>query len=402
MKKRSIIVLIVAIILILIIGIGIMYMVDMYRMKNNKSIIFSTLGYSYSSPEKLNEEGINKAIEEYILNKAEADSLKYHNEKWFVAIKNYLIDESDANNVLVYSWILEESYYENEDEIVQENGSSIPYKFVLKSNDSNYEVVSHQIPRDGSYYTEDMKIIFPDEVLSDMDKVHSDGTIEELKLNIQTQVTRYFKNEIETINNYSFVGTVLEEDTTYMLVKPNEDEEESKFAEKIKINYGEDHLDYLYGIGRKVVINYTGQIMKSYPAQINTNDILADGYVEFELSVEKSNKIEKKKILNNKDIYENNSDYNLYYYGLNQVNVTVDNKTITLEEALKSGKVSLTQLIVNANRDLDDKKITGSMYKDGSSMIYQYDTYTIIKLHTLDGNRDVWIGIPEMGINDIK
>lgn len=35
-----------------------------------------------------------------------------------------------------------------------------------------------------------------------------------------------------------------------MIVEPNEDEIERKSADKIKINYGTDHIDYLYGIGR--------------------------------------------------------------------------------------------------------------------------------------------------------
>lgn len=71
----------------------------------------------------------------------------------------------------------------------------------------------------------------------------------------------------------SFVGTVIEETTTYMIVEPNEDEPERKSADRIVINYGTDHIDYLYGIGIKVIINYTGYIMETYPAQINTDNI---------------------------------------------------------------------------------------------------------------------------------
>ena len=41
------------------------------------------------------------------------------------------------------------------------------------------------------------------------------------------------------------------------------------------------------------------------------------------------------------------------------------------------------------------------MYKDGGSIIYKYDNYTIIKFHTLDGNRDVYIGNKNMDINDL-
>ena len=35
-------------------------------------------------------------------------------------------------------------------------------------------------------------------------------------------------------------------------------------------------------------------------------------------------------------------------------------------------------------------------------MIYFYDTYTIIKSYSLDGNRDVYIGVPEMRLNDVR
>ncbi len=71
----------------------------------------------------------------------------------------------------------------------------------------------------------------------------------------------------------SFVGTVIKETTRYMIVEPNEDEIERKSADRIVINYGTDHVDYLYGIGREVIINYTGYIMETYPAQINTDNI---------------------------------------------------------------------------------------------------------------------------------
>ncbi len=88
------------------------------------------------------------------------------------------------------------------------------------------------------------------------------------------KINEVSNNDEEDKEYNSFVGIVLEETTTYMIVEPNEDEEERKSADKIKINYGVDHIDYLYGVGRKVIINYTGYIMETYPAQINTNDIL--------------------------------------------------------------------------------------------------------------------------------
>lgn len=200
----------------------------------------------------------------------------------------------------------------------------------------------------------------------------------------------------QTVN--SFVGTVLEETTTYMIVEPNEDEIERKSADKIRIDYGTDHIDYLYGIGRKVIINYTGYIKETYPAQIDTNDILINGYEEFELIVKTADNKNKTKILNSKEIDKNDADCNLYYYGIDEVKIKVDNKTMPLEEALRSGKMTIDGLVIKANKDFPNAKV----YKDGGSTEYHYNNYTIIKMHTLDGNRDVYIGTKDMTINNIK
>lgn len=212
----------------------------------------------------------------------------------------------------------------------------------------------------------------------------------------QSNKTSQDENLIQDKN--CFVGTVLEETTTYMIVEPNEDEAERKSADKIRINYGEDHKDYLYGIGRKVIICYTGYIKETYPAQIDTNEILIEGYEEFTLTVKEAKEKKKTKILNNKELNPSNSDYNLYYYGIDEVMITIKDKTIALEEALRSGKMTIDGLIVKSNKDFPNAEV----YKDGGSMEYHYDNYTIIKMHKLDGNRDVYIGTKEMTINQIN
>ena len=51
-----------------------------------------------------------------------------------------------------------------------------------------------------------------------------------------------------------------------------------------------------------------------------------------------------------------------------------------------------------ANKDIPNPEI----YKDGGSMEYHYDNYTIIKMHKLDGNRDVYIGTKDMTMRSIQ
>lgn len=60
--------------------------------------------------------------------------------------------------------------------------------------------------------------------------------------------------------------------------------------------------------------------------------------------------------------------------------------------------ITIEKIIEKANQDLPDT----SSYDDGGSKVYKYDTYTIIKLHTIDGNRDVYIGNEKLSIHDIK
>ena len=90
------------------------------------------------------------------------------------------------------------------------------------------------------------------------------------------------KEDLETINNiisnkiYNeqseekpyFYGKVIETTANYIIVEPNEDEEERNSADKISVGLGE-YNDALYMVGTNVKITYDGNIMESYPAQIN-------------------------------------------------------------------------------------------------------------------------------------
>ena len=91
----------------------------------------------------------------------------------------------------------------------------------------------------------------------------------------------------------------------------------------------------------------------------------------------------------------------MYYYGLEEVNIFVDNKTMSLEEALRTGKMTIDGILAKANKDVSNGTIKEERYKDGGTAEWYYEDYTIIKRHSLDGNRDVYIGIPDMRLNDL-
>lgn len=202
-----------------------------------------------------------------------------------------------------------------------------------------------------------------------------------------------------------FLATVMGETTQYMIVEPAEDEKEKNLSDKIKIEYEEDHIDYLYGEGRKVVIYYRGEdIQYSSKKQyvIMTDDISTEGFREWELFVVYDKTKTKKQIIEKEPNNENNDgwnkEYNLYYYGLWDVLVDVDGNKLPLEEAIAKGKITMSAILAKANGDVEAGLIEDIFYKDGGSRIYRYPEYTIVKYHTIDGNDDMYIGICDMDI----
>ena len=151
------------------------------------------------------------------------------------------------------------------------DGGSVKFQALLYSV-TKYHQLNHQVENG---YVDGIGIeIFGVELINTADKKVETHTVTEERIKSEKSGEDE-ENNAQAYN--SFVGTVLEETTTYMIVEPNEDEEERKSADQIRINYGVDHRDYLYGIGRKVVIQYTGYIKETYPAQIDTDNILTEG-----------------------------------------------------------------------------------------------------------------------------
>lgn len=136
-------------------------------------------------------------------------------------------------------------------------------------------------------------------------------------------------------------------------------------------------------------------------------------------------------------------EYDIFYFGLEKVEVEFANKTMDLKEALLTDKISMEDIIEkaeNSSKELNEaleeailkgeitqddsifKQVTknyakqglinSAMYLDGGSKIYEYETYTIIKKNSLEkfvfdenyniidvditGIKDVYIGIPTM------
>ena len=215
----------------------------------------------------------------------------------------------------------------------------------------------------------------------------------------QEEIKEYEKRFEEEMGKeeHSFSGKVIESTSKYIIVEPNENEGIRKSADKISIGLGENN-DALYEIGTNVKITYDGTVMESYPAQINATKIELKSADNFEIVFKERQQIDSYNriyaILDKSETDKYN--YSIYAYE-GSVNIVIDEQEYTLREALLENKITMEEIIAKANKDLPD----AIPYDDGGSIEYHYENYTIIKFHTLDGNRDVYIGTKNMTINDL-
>lgn len=101
-------------------------------------------------------------------------------------------------------------------------------------------------------------------------------------------------------------------------------------------------------------------------------------------------------------------DYNIYTFG-GDIFVKINDEELPLEDAIKQNKLNPQDIVDNCTIDVKGNRnnVNSDEASDGGTRIYRYPSaspegYSIIKRHTLDGNRDLYIGVPYMDFNDIK
>lgn len=92
-------------------------------------------------------------------------------------------------------------------------------------------------------------------------------------------------------------------------------------------------------------------------------------------------------------------EYMVYSYGLDKIYISLGTGLTPLSKALRDNLITMEDIIEKCERDAEQGIITDLMYKDGGSKEYIYKDFKIIKYNTLSGNKDIYIGIPEMDID---
>ena len=355
--KRKVLYPLLCAVLVLIIVFSSLYVIDNKRMSESKSVLFSTWGAKYTHP-----------VESYSAIMCSAKSF----DGEFLEI---VLD--DGKNTTVKIAVKKESLIEKLSEMRLESIIGVQTKSFLPNTDitamfHNAEVNTVQLLTEYEGYEKYFEII-----------------------------------DISTYHKPSFVGKIIEETTSYMIVEPIENKADAEVGDKVKVEYSTDHNDYLYGIGRVVVIYYYPDELEENTDDIVTirsDDISTEGFREFELEVEPSVDRVKRLVLSGVEIAdfasrEHLNDTDLYYYGLDNVMITIKGFTMPLEYAIEKGRITLDGIVARCNQEVADGALAELIYKDGGSQVYKYPEYTIIKYHTLDGNHDVYIGSTDMDIN---
>ena len=289
----------------------------------------------------------------------------------------YLIDWNrmkKGEKVIFYTWGEKYAPVQNIDE--NENNNSIKYSKNI--DDIKLELT---IPNEWKYEE------LPQNEGNDFFKY----SLKIYKNNKEQYAMLYFYN-----NQFGVCGTGR---TTEKLILNNNQEANIGYYDNSKV-----WQDISFNANRNIaLVNYglTYDEAEELLEIIKTVNITYNSISDFEILFYDKNPIESYKIYTILDKSETDKyDYTIYGYdGI--VNIKIDGKEYSLKEALLENKITMEEIISKANQDEKDGKIKADMYKDGGSMEYHYENYTIIKCHTVDGNRDVYIGTKNLRLKDI-
>lgn len=190
-----------------------------------------------------------------------------------------------------------------------------------------------------------------------------------------------------------FYGKIIETSSSNLIVEPLLYEEERMSSDRFSVRLKNN--DSSYDVGDYIKVFYDGNILETYYVQIDATKIEIVKFDDFDLKFYPDESHEERLII---DKHESNLyNYNIYTLG-GTAEVIIDNHIYSLEKALKDNIIDMDKIIAKATFDFPN----AISYDDGGSTEYSYNNYTIIKLHTLSRNQDVYIGDKNFRLNDIK
>jgi len=300
--------------------------------------------------------------------------------------------------------IAQNKYKPNDNDVVVGNNEKV----------ANYIPLEELAPANGSL---DFSSILENKyyVLIDNEIVYNADEVDRFLNNVNNNIPDviriccYERQSLNVVKDVEFTGDkfIIRTDNRWNATVDKEDR-------KIVVNEYDASVSKLYN---NSMITEIDDIRSFYTIKLLTTDIfetvdLFDYFIvdtkeenEFELEFIKNDTGERKLLLSKNEM--SNVEYDSYLYSCD-VNVIIKGKKYELRDALLSGKITIEQIVNEAEKDEEENKIIlGGYYLDGGSAEYYYEDYTILKFNTLaippkERNKDLYIGSPKMHINEIN
>ena len=349
--KKKILIIIGAIIILLLIIYGIIFFVDYNNVSNGKLPIFAI---------KSNAENYN--------------GLGYHVNVKYYKDTNYI----ETINMSAFGKTIAGTVF-NYDEV---------------NNDTNNDII---IIDDGKIQNENLLDTF----LKNADNKES-STLQINNISngsTETITLEYVSGENDIKNSASL------ENTTVNTVAPDKDwtyEDYQKYFGYFQMtkNDKEERFDvYRWGIKRQTTENTVQVIFYSDTLDLAEIPIIFEYNLDSSL-YEKSYDLtyHGRKDMGIKQIAKpnqyDNIDYGLYTIA-GDVTITVEQDMVySLEDALDQKIISVESILNQAKEDEKYGICETALFQDGGSIEYRYNDYTILKLNSLDGTKDLIIGYP--------
>ncbi|MBS5858290.1 MAG: RNA polymerase sigma factor [Clostridia bacterium] len=215
----------------------------------------------------------------------------------------------------------------------------------------------------------------------------------------------------ETINYLKKKKNDIPLDKAYEI--PNDNNELNKIIDNIefnklisKLNDKEEKFDDLHWeVKRKTTENTVQVIFYGYLLELTEIPVIC----EYDLDSSLYQKNYDLTYLQRKDMgvkqiarinQFDNTDFDVYTLG-GDVIITIEQDMVySLEDALNQKVITVNSILEQAKLDAKYGICEAAFYKDGGSIEYRYKDYTILKFNTLDGNKDLIIGMSDSIINN--
>lgn len=124
--------------------------------------------------------------------------------------------------------------------------------------------------------------------------------------------------------------------------------------------------------------------------QIIKNDFTSTKDYAYDLEIVETKKCNKEATL----YYSLEDGRNIYTYCLDEIKVKNydDEESEDLKDLLSEDETFIDTIITNLNYVISATNNGNEMYKDGGSRIYTNKELALLNCHTLDGNKDIYIG----------